>query len=109
MKIFAILLVILQLVGCSHKNQLTKDQAIEIARAYIYKESPSLDISQMPPTAMLFKASLADGGSIWTVEFAYPSPIAPKTGKVLGVRSLTGLTVWVRLNGSIKGMWSHSP
>ena len=109
MRLSALLLLGLCLAGCIPNHKVTKEQAIEIARAYIHQQSPTLDISQTPPTAEFFTNAPAHGGSVWTVGFAYPTPPDPKTGKIVGVRPFIGLDVWVRPDGSIEGSVSHTP
>ena len=87
----------------------TKEDAIKIAKAYVQKTSPELDISQKEPTAEFFPNAPAHGGAIWTVGFAYPAPKDPATGKLVGVRPFIGLAVWVRPDGTVEGALSHSP
>lgn len=91
------------------KQPITKETAIEIARAYVKKQSPDVDISQKPPTAEFFPNAAAHGGSIWTVGFAVPARKDPKTGKPIGVRPFISLVVWVRPDGTVEGSASHTP
>lgn len=91
------------------KPPLTKETVIEIARAYVKKETPDIDISQRPPTAEFHPHAPAHGGSIWTVGFAIPAPKDPTTGKLIGVRPFISLAVWVRPDGTIEGSASHTP
>jgi hypothetical protein len=91
-----------------HRNLVTKDEAIEIARRHVAEASPGLDISRKPPTAEFVLDQQVMGGQIWRVEFAYPAPAGPD-GKTDGVRSFIGLTVWVLPDGRVRGIVSHTP
>ena len=87
----------------------TKEDAIKVAKAYVQKTSPELDISQKDPTAEFFPNAPAHGGAIWAVGFAYPAPKDPATGKIVGVRPFIGLGVWVHVDGTVEGAFSHTP
>jgi hypothetical protein len=109
MRTSSLLLVALCLAGCDSHRQITKEQAVQIARDYVQKQSPTLDISQRPPSVEFFTNAPAHGGAIWTVGFAYPTPRDPKTGKTVGVRPFISLDVWVRPDGSVENSCSHTP
>jgi len=88
---------------------ITKEAAIEIARAYIKKQSPNADISQRSPTAEFFANAPAHGGSIWTIGFGVPAPSDSKTGNTVGVRPFISPDVWVHPDGTVEGSVSHTP
>jgi hypothetical protein len=62
MKASALLLIVLCLAGCGVHRQITKEQAIQVARDYVKKQLPALDISQKLPSADLFMN--APGGAV---------------------------------------------
>ena len=90
------------------KREISRDEALVIARSYLQKNFPAWDISQHPPTVTYWTNHwLAGGKNTWSVCFAIPA--IDKNGNKTMVRDFYNASVYVLLDGAVTNVLTSTP